>query len=133
VKDCYAHPQDKQRVNLYTALSVADIPSPTGTKEPARRHGYAESYVFFIFYIDLSTSARSSDLSLMVTPKILTYLSMLLIKFPHSMNMVCGVTSVASRLWHLHLSGGRQGRTWPSKVHLGDVEAQRFGVKYTPV
>jgi hypothetical protein len=66
-EDCYAHPQDKQRVNLDTALSVADIPSPTGTKdsEPARR--YAE----FIFYIGLSRG--SSDLSLMITPKIFVF------------------------------------------------------------
>ncbi len=96
-EDCYAHPQDKQRVNLNTTLSVADIPSPIGTKEPARRYAgfYVFQSVFLVFYIG---SSRSSDLSLMITPKILTYLIVFFIKFPHSVNMVRGVGSICLAL-----------------------------------
>ncbi len=82
---------------------VVDIPSPTGTKEPARRH--AGFYVLFIFYIGPSWS---SDLSLMITPKILTSL----INF----NSLFGEYGLCCH-WRLHLSGMRQdlaywGSSW---------------------
>ena len=122
-EDCYAHPQDKQRVNLNTALSVADIPSPIGTKEPARR--YAGFYVFpkhlpcllyrLLMVLRSVTNDYTQDIDV----------------FNRVLHQISSFSEYGPWYqWHLSFCLALAcGRTSPSKFHLGEFWGTEGRVK----